>query len=255
MISKILFAIERHLYKRSDKVIFLFEKAHEYAYQKGLQPGKNMYIPNGFHQGADIDKKAFDLIKTIIAPLNDKKICAYVGSMGEANHLFPLIELAEAMKDEKNYHFIFVGNGPFKPELIGIAEEKRLNNVSFHDPVPKTSVPLLLSHCDYGLISMKDSPLYKWGFSMNKIYDYLSAGLPILMYTNMEDIGILGESDAIIKSNSIHELKKQLIQNQHFDPRAIRKFAEKHYSWEILAQKLLSEADKDVNHKDEMMSV
>lgn len=255
MLAQALFAMESYLYKQSDKVIFLFEKAHEYAFQRGLEQGKNLYIPNGFHNGILPEKEGLGLIGKILQPLKEKKICVYIGSMGEANHMLPLIDMAEAMSENEEFRFLFIGDGPLKPSLMKRVEEKKLSNVTFEDPIPKALVPELLSRCDYGLISMKDSPLYKWGFSMNKIFDYLSAGLPILMYTNMEKIGTLEKTEAIMKSNSIPELKGQLLNHHEYDREAIRKFAKKHYSWEVLANTLLNEAEKDINRKDELISV
>lgn len=246
ILTRLLLKIESYLYKESDRTIFLFDKAHEYAFSKGLKRGKEILLPNGYNVQRLNQSRDFTNIKTMLAPLEGKKICLYVGSMGEANHMLPLLELSKIMKDEEEFHFLFVGKGSMKSSLVDYAKENQLENVTFQDPIPKEQIPYLLSHAEYGLISLKDSPLYKWGFSMNKIYDYLSLGLPILMYSNLQDIGDLDKSQGIFNSNSLEELKEVLLNPLEVDKKAIKKFAHEKYSWEVLSKKLLDEVDKDM---------
>ena len=245
IVTNILFRIEKHLYKKSDRVIFLFERAHEYAYTKGLEGHKHIYLPNGFNADRVDSKNTSKEVEEILSLSKNKKLCMYVGSMGVANNMMPLLKLAESMREEDNYHFLFIGNGPLKPSFIKFKDNGKLTNISFHDPISKNQIPYLLSHAHCGLISLKDSPLYNWGFSMNKIYDYLSLGLPIIMYSNLEDIGNLENSRGIFNSNSIEFLKDTLLANFKTDREEIRKFALDHYSWGLLAESLLLEVEKN----------
>lgn len=249
IITKALFSIERYLYRNSDKVIFLFDKAHHYALSKGLLPNRHIYLPNGFSEDRIYTLVHSDSIEEIISPIKGKKLCVYVGSMGEANHMMPLLELACLMRNQEDYHFLFVGNGALKSTLINFADDKNLENTSFHNSIPKEQIPYLLSQAHCGLISMKDSPLYKWGFSMNKIYDYLSVGLPIIMYSNLENLGELEKSKGIFHSNSVDELKGFLLDNVNIDREFIKKFASEHYSWTVLANRLLLEIKNNLEQK------
>ncbi|ALC86484.1 hypothetical protein AM499_12090 [Bacillus sp. FJAT-22090] len=246
IIAKLLFKMEKYLYRESDRVIFLFEKANNYALSKGLESGKSIYLPNGYSAERVKLNSPTNEVDRILAPLKGLKICIYIGSMGEANHMFPLIELAEAMQSEEKYHFLFIGSGPLKTALLQYKKEKDLSNVTFHAPIPKRYIPYLLNFASFGLISMKDSPLYKWGFSMNKIYDYLSAGLPIIMFSNLKDIGNLENSKAVYNSNSIEELKTILIESPVINRTEIMNFADQNYSWEVLSTRLLDEVEKDI---------
>lgn len=246
MLAQILYKIEHYLYKKSDRVIFLFDRAHLYAESKGLEKNKHIFLPNGFNpkrylsEGIELNRD----LKSLVLKMKDKKLCVYTGSMGEANHMFPLLYLAKEMKD-KSYHFLFVGNGNNKDDLMRYVEEENLKNVSFFDAIPKSQIPDLLSYADYGLISMKDSPLYKWGFSMNKIYDYLAAGLPIIMYSNVENLGPLESNTAIIKSNSIPQLKKILLSEIKMNKEQIMNDAYNKYSWDVLSKNLLHQIETD----------
>lgn len=251
IISKILFSIEKKLYRESDRVIFLFEKAHEYAISKGLSSDKPIYLPNGYNAERVSNLKESTELNGLIDTFKNKKLCMYVGSFGEANHLSPLIELVEKMQEEKEYHFLFVGGGALKPGLIESSRELGLNNITFLDPIPKDQIPYLLSHAHCGLISMKDSPLYNWGFSMNKIYDYLSLGLPIITYSNLNDLGYLKNSNGIINSDSLDVLKEAILSASNTDREEIKKFAYKHYSWDVLSKGFLNEVNSDLKRQTE----
>lgn len=249
IVTKMLFKIERYLYINADKVIFLFDKAHNYAYTKGLSSDKPIYLPNGFSAKRASVPNEYSEIDEILAPLIHKKLCIYTGSMGEANHMIPLIDLAYSMQNESEYHFLFVGNGPLKSSIIQYSEEKGLKNVSFYDSIPKEQVPYLLSHGHCGLIAMKDSPLYNWGFSMNKIYDYLSLGLPIIMYSNLQDLGDIEESKGIFSSSSIEQLSQYILDVSTVNRTFIKSYAFENYSWEVLARRLVANIEESQNTK------
>ena len=180
-ISLILFKVEKFLYSSADKIIVLFDRADQYVMNKGVRQEKIIYLPNGIAR--NVPKYSHEIEK-IMTEYERKKTIIYTGSHGEANELFKIIDLAEEMKDYENIVFLLFGEGNQKKDLISYVTKHNLRNVIFHDSVKKEQIPFLLSKCDISIISIKDSPLYNFGFSMNKIYDYLYAGLPLIMLTN-----------------------------------------------------------------------
>jgi glycosyltransferase involved in cell wall biosynthesis len=54
-----------------------------------------------------------------------------------------------------------------------------LENIHFHDPVPKSEIPSILAGADAGLITLFKSPLIHIYFE-NKFIDYMGSKLPIL---------------------------------------------------------------------------
>nr|WP_285865687.1 glycosyltransferase [Lederbergia lenta] len=173
--------------------------------------------------------------------MENKFVIIYLGSHGIANHLEPVIDLCEELKVLPNIHLLMVGNGLEKEKLMRIANERKLDNITFNDSVSKELVPSLLKRADLSIISMMDSPLYKWGFSMNKLYDYMAAGLPIIMIANPSTAGKLGEVDGVhasldntqlISSISLYSNNKTLLKI-HSDN--LKKYVDNYYSWEKLA--------------------
>lgn len=245
-IAKILYRIEKKLYLQSDKIIFLFENAYLYAQSKGVNIDKIVYLPNGFNPNRNVSNRRLDSgLERIFESLDGKKICTYIGSMNLSNNLETIVELAKIMRSEESYHFLLIGNGNTKKALIETVKSNALNNVTIYDSVPKSSVPVILKKSHFGFISIKSSPLYKWGMSMNKLYDYLSEGLPIICYTDMEALGEIEKSKAFYKSSDLNQLKDFLLNIDKFNSQFAKEFAYKHYSWDILSDKLIEVMEND----------
>ncbi|MBF0753495.1 glycosyltransferase WbuB [Jeotgalicoccus nanhaiensis] len=210
-ISLILFRVEKSLYNSADKIIVLFDRADQYVMNKGVRAEKIIYLPNGITR--KVPKYSYEIEK-IMMEYKNKKTIIYTGSHGEANELFKVIYLAEIMSDYKDIVFLLFGEGNQKKNLINYVRKHNIQNVIFHDSVKKHQIPFLLSKCDVSIISIKDSPLYNFGFSMNKIYDYLYAGLPLIMLTNpklaesFDRTGIFISDDLDFQKNNILQLFK-----------------------------------------------
>ena len=75
---------------------------------------------------------------------------------------------------------VLVGDGPSKSTLRTDAGRRGLTNVEFLDPVPKQDMPALLSRSNAGLMVLRDAPLFAFGVSPNKLFDYFGAQLPVV---------------------------------------------------------------------------
>lgn len=247
-IAKILYRLEAKLYKESDKTIFLFKNASLYAYSKGLDKNKSIYLPNGYnHQRYEIEKKNTDnqVLKEALEKLQDKKICLYIGSFGVANNMEQLLDLVEKTKIlSEDYHFLFIGDGNLKNEIVSKAKDKSLTNITFLNPIVKNDIPYVVNNVYCGLISIKDSPLYKWGMSMNKLYDYLSGGLPIFALTNVETLGEVELTNAVIKSEIANDLAYKLVNYKEYDKEYTQKIAYEKFSWDCLSERLIKEIEE-----------
>jgi glycosyltransferase involved in cell wall biosynthesis len=55
-----------------------------------------------------------------------------------------------------------------------------LQNVQFDDAVPKSKIFKVLQEADAFLMLLKDSPVFQWGVSPNKLFDYMMSARPII---------------------------------------------------------------------------
>lgn len=173
---------ENSAYRHSDKVVSLAPLALPYMVKHGLKKEKFVHIPNGVSKDEWQNLKDIPIeIKEKILELKRKKlfIVGYIGGHSISNSLDDIIDTADRMRNQK-VHFILVGDGIEKERLVNRATKMKLNNIDFFPPIEKKMIPSLLKYFDCGFISALPSPLYKVGTCMNKIFDYMAAGLPII---------------------------------------------------------------------------
>lgn len=210
LIVKLLGSFESFMYKKAYKIIVLFDRAHIYVESKGIEKEKIVYLPNGLdfkfanHVNEELE------IDSHREYLKDKVVIGYAGSHSRANNMERLVNLAEKFKNYNKYCFVFVGEGSYKKDMKRLINVKKLDNCLFLNPVSKENLHTVLNSFDYGIISLKDSPLYEWGFSLNKLYDYMAASLPIVMDTTLQH-NIINENQLGFTSNNLDELKERII--------------------------------------------
>ncbi len=248
--AKVLYALEKFMYERAEKIIVLLPYAKEYIVSRGISPEKVFWLPNGvnldrFDHPSPLDPesevaKAFERYR-------DRFKVVYTGAHGPANGLEVMLKAASIVQDKGlGIHFFFIGDGPEKNNLIQKANEMYLNNVSFLPPISKAQVPSLLSIADLLVHTIKKVDVLRYGMSPNKMYDYLASAKPIV--TSIEaknnpvvesNAGIAVEpenpkalADAIIEIyNMPEEKRKEFGMNG-------RRYVEQYHSTKILAEKL-----------------
>jgi glycosyltransferase involved in cell wall biosynthesis len=243
---------EDYAYRKADKIVSLLPKAIDYMVSRGMSPEKFVYVPNGIaieewqDNSNSIPSDHLDILKKLRKEGN--LIVGYVGAHGVANALNYLIEAASVLKTEP-ISFVLVGQGPEKKKLEEDVKSKGLNNVIFLSPVPKSSIPFLLSLIDFLYIGWKRSSLYRFGVSPNKLMDYMMSGKPIIHAIEagndlVEESGCgisvspenpLAIVEAIRKLSSLPYSYREEIGMKG------RKLAIYQYNYKILAEKFLQE--------------
>lgn len=173
---------EDSAYRYSDKVVSLLPFAKEYMVNHGMRPDKFMYISNGIVEAEWSNaEKLPEKHKNFLAEkrAEGKFIVGYFGGHAISNALDTLLDAAKQIEDS-SVVFVLVGNGVEKERLCSRKQEEKIDNLFFLPPVPKKSVPELLKFFDCIYIGAKDSPLYRFGICMNKIFDSMMGEKPII---------------------------------------------------------------------------
>lgn len=214
LLAKLLYLGEKWIYKKADKLIFTFPGGKDYVESIGLDSSKVRYINNG------VDLDEFNINKHnlnfVDADLDDNKKfkILYTGSMGTANELSYLIQVAEFLGSSgiTNIKFILFGDGYQRSELEDYVKNKGMNNVVFKGKVDKKFIPNILSKSNLNVFTGKNIDLYKYGLSLNKMFDYLASGKPIL--SNIEcgyDILQKYNCGITVKGGSAEELADRIL--------------------------------------------
>lgn len=171
--------IEDRAYKNADYVLSNLKNSYEHMQARGMKPEKFAWVPNGFLKEEVEGATALEQ-QTLDQLPKDKFIVGYAGTLGIANALDFFIKAASQLKEYPDIAFVLVGQGKLKSALQKQVTDLNLNNVYFVDPIPKKQVQSLLRLFDVCYIGLTKDPLFRFGVSPNKLFDYLYAGKPIL---------------------------------------------------------------------------
>jgi glycosyltransferase involved in cell wall biosynthesis len=169
---------ERRAYRVADAVVSVLPAAEPHLIAKGMAPGKVLVIPNGVSAGAFVKASSPPPANVLAAIGGSPFTVGFVGTLGTANALETLIAAAGEVADE-GIRIIIVGQGPEEPRLRALATD--VPNIVFAGPVVKPDVPATLRAFDVCYVGYHSSPLYRFGISPNKVFDYMAAGRPVIL--------------------------------------------------------------------------
>lgn len=106
----------------------------------------------------------------------------YTGALGRPNHVESLVRAMAMQRDAgTDTRAAIVGRGELETELAALISQLQLQDrVVLLPQIPKAAVLTLLEEVDIGFISLRPEPLFRFGVSPNKLFDYMLAGLPVI---------------------------------------------------------------------------
>lgn len=251
--------IERFSYRYADYVASLMPHTLAYMQSRGVSVDRWNYLPNG------IDSEYLrpgtgpaDVRSRIEAWQADGHLVAvYAGALGHSNNVRSLLNAMHVLKQRaEKVRAVIVGWGEHDSLLKAEASELGLNqHVLFAGQRSREETLGILTHADVGYISLLPAPLFRFGISPNKIFDYMMCELPILaaldaggelvenaecgIVTRSSDEGAIAE--ALSTFRAMHpQQRRQLGQNGHA-------YAIENHDYAKLAARFLAllEASKD----------
>lgn len=201
--------LERYAYKTADSVISLMEESKEYINSISNRPEAFYWVPNGVTGlSQKYNNKIIQEVQNIL-PKNKIVVC-YLGTFGFANALDSYIGVIKhSVKIQNNFFFLFIGDGYLKNKYEEELTDK--SNVLFIGKQKKDDIPELLNLVDICFISWHKSPLYDYGVSANKYFDYMSSGKPILAAHYGINDPVAKSGCGIIVHNEYDQLEAGLI--------------------------------------------
>jgi glycosyltransferase involved in cell wall biosynthesis len=241
--------IANHLYRSSQRIIVLAERSREHIAGLGFDAAKIDYVPNGMDPEAFALEPGAAVPPSPVALPEGKRVLVYAGAHGPANELEVVLRAAKALEARgvNDLHVLLVGDGPSKPRLLELHAELGLKNCTMHPPIPKGSIPALFRHVHAGILTLQDAPVFRFGVSPNKLFDYMAASLPVV--TNVQgEIALMVEtaqngvvalpSDPESLADAMLEVMRCLERDPNLGHGG-RVYVEKHHNRFVLAGRIL----------------
>ena len=162
-----------------------------------------------------------------------------------------IVDVADELKNYPKIRFLLWGNGDRVDKIQSQIKEKCLTNIKYKGVVKKCKVPGILVQSDANLRHYKFTDICRFGSSLNKEFEYLAAGRPIIStvksdfsYVEKNSCGVeVGKQDVKAIAEKCRELfladekrKKEMGQNA-------RRLALQ-YDFSVLTEKLITIIEK-----------
>ncbi len=185
---KVATGLENLFLRRAERVSTVTEDFMRHFVGRGVEADRVTFLPNGadteFLRPRDPDPALLERWG-----LRGKKVFLYVGTHAFYHGLDTLIEAAEKLKDRGDLAFLLVGDGPERPRLKRLAEEKGLKNVVF-GASPYDEMDRLYSIAWASVATLRNIEVAK-GMRLSKIFPSLSCAVPVVYAGAGEAAGIL----------------------------------------------------------------
>lgn len=188
--------LEKKMYKNASKIVVVTNSFKKILVEKHNIPSSKIeVIKNGVNSDlfAPIEKNS-ELLKRL--RLENKIIIGYIGTHGMAHALDFILKCAQKIED-KQIHFLFLGDGAKKEELLQLKKELKLDNVTMLPSVSKKEVVDYISIIDIALVNLKRSDTFK-NVLPSKIFELCAMHKPILL-------GVEGEAKKLIEKYNVGE--------------------------------------------------
>ncbi len=190
VIFHLLEKIELFLYKDATKVVAVTEAFKTNLIERGIAKDKIEVVSNGSNL-----ELFFPRIKDIILlnelALRDKFVVGYIGTHGLAHSLDFIVQAISKVED-REIHFLFIGDGIMKKKMIEMSKNLHLKNITFIDSVAKEKVTEYLSIIDVSLVQLKKVDNFRTVIP-SKIFEASAMKKPTLL-------GVEGQAQEIIET-------------------------------------------------------
>ena len=249
---------ENLAYRKADAVVSMLPATQEHMKEHGLDLKKWHYIPNGIVVEDWMNTAALPLVhQELFEKLqkNKQTIIAYTGGHAISNALSSLVETARILQKNTSISFVLIGDGIEKEQIKNSAKD--LSNIYFLDPIEKAAIPIALKMCDILFIGWNKNPLYRFGISPNKIFDYMMAEKPIVHAVNAPNNFVEEANCGIaVEAENSHAIAEAIIKLQKADnvEREImaqngKKYVLENHDYKVLAKQFISIFDSIKNKK------
>ncbi len=237
--------LERAVYRSATEIVALSPGMRDGVIAAGVDPERVVLIPNA----SDLDLFSPDLdpgdLRERLGLGASAFVCAYFGTMGEANDLTQVVEAAALLAEHKDVAFVLQGDGKRRAALEAEVRQRGLDNVVFAPAGDKRAAAQLAAASDACMTIFKDVPILATN-SPNKLFDTFAAGRPAIVNTDGWQRALVEEHEAGVyaRPGDAADLADKVLALRD-DPERARRYgtnaralAEREFDRDLLAERL-----------------
>jgi len=221
--------------------VVLLPRASDYIVPLGISRDKICWVPNGV--------EFVDSCEPENVQDSEQFTFMYFGAHGTANGLENVLLAMHEIKKESGSSRIrlrLIGDGPKKDSLTKLARSLHLSSVSFEAPVPKESIPQLAAQADAFVFNLVDAPVFKYGISSNKLFDFMAAARPIVFSCEAANNAVteagagvtVAPGDGRALATAMAQLSQTPLEERIAMGRAGREYVRSKHDYRVLAKEL-----------------
>ncbi|MCA9061018.1 MAG: glycosyltransferase family 4 protein, partial [Planctomycetaceae bacterium] len=193
LVTRLLEWLERKMYRSADHIVAVGNGYADNVASKVPVADRISVIYNGV-DGSHFTpaKRNDDFLKSV--GMQDRFVCAYVGTIGMAHGLETVLDAAELLVQagRNEIGFLLVGDGARREYLESLTAERGLSSmVAFTGRLDKSAMPLALASSDCLLVHLRPCDLFSTVIP-SKIFEAMAMERAIIM-------GVPGESAQIVE--------------------------------------------------------
>jgi len=193
---RLLQRAEDYAYRRADTIISLLPHARDYMVGRGMGAHKFLHVPNGLpvSRGRPHEAELPPEVEALIERerMKGRFLVGFAGSIGLGVAIETVFAAAARLRAE-GVAFVIAGDGLKVRGLRHQVQQSGLDNFHLLGRLPKASIPRFLRHMDVLTIPWPHNPLYRFGVSPNKVFEYMLAGRPIVQASGASN-DLIGEA-------------------------------------------------------------
>ena len=175
--------LSRWIYRQADTILISSKNFRKYFNEKLKISSKISYLPI----------YAEDLFTAVNKEISGTTNLVFAGNIGEMQSMETIVKAADHVKNHDRIHFHIVGDGSALDRSKKLAEELRLENITFHGRHPLEEMPQFYDMADAFLVTLKKDEFISYTLP-GKVQSYMACGKPILAAIDGETSDVIKEA-------------------------------------------------------------
>lgn len=180
---------EKRCYMQASGIVSVTNSFVRIINDKGVDLEKLAVVKNGVNFDLFSSRQKHEVLLDLLG-LRNKFVVGYIGTHGISHKLDFIINCAFKLNNS-DIHFLFIGEGSEKKNVMRHAHELGCSNVTFINSVPKNVIADYLSLIDIALVPLRKTDIFKTVIP-SKIFENASMQKPLLL-------GVDGEARSLVE--------------------------------------------------------